>query len=109
MFFRLRIFGLRQNEFCDQRMLRIEAWPGRTEVSKALDQQASAREKQQGQGDLGDYEQRYRVVSNKLVAGRPLLHIYSEQPPGDGFAPSSPDLEDVFLQLTGDHELGGGS
>jgi ABC-2 type transport system ATP-binding protein len=47
--------------------------------------------------ELADYEQRFRVVSNKLVSGRPLLHIYSEQPPGDGFAPSAPDLEDVFF------------
>jgi ABC-2 type transport system ATP-binding protein len=47
--------------------------------------------------ELGDYEQRFRVVSNKLVSGRPLLHIYSEQAPGDGFAPSAPDLEDVFF------------
>jgi ABC-type multidrug transport system ATPase subunit len=47
--------------------------------------------------ELATYEQQYRVVSNKLVAGRPLLHVYGEQPPGDGFVPSSPDLEDVFF------------
>jgi ABC-type multidrug transport system ATPase subunit len=47
--------------------------------------------------DLATYEQQYRVVSNKLVGGRPLIHVYGEQPPGDGFAASSPDLEDVFF------------
>jgi hypothetical protein len=31
------------------------------------------------------------------VGGRPLLHVYSDQPPGDGFSPSAPDLEDVFF------------
>lgn len=47
--------------------------------------------------ELATYEQRFRVVSNKLVGGRPLLHVYGEQPPGDGFTPSAPDLEDVFF------------
>jgi ABC-2 type transport system ATP-binding protein len=47
--------------------------------------------------ELAHYEQTFHVVSNKLVGGRPLLHIFSEQPPGDGFAPSAPDLEDVFF------------
>ena len=47
--------------------------------------------------ELHGYEQRYRVVSTKLVAGRPLLHVYSDAPLSDGFAPSAPDLEDVFF------------
>lgn len=47
--------------------------------------------------ELAAYEQQFRVVSNKLVGGRPLLHVYGEQPPGDGFTPSAPDLEDVFF------------
>ncbi|HET6934221.1 MAG TPA: ABC transporter ATP-binding protein [Candidatus Angelobacter sp.] len=47
--------------------------------------------------ELAHYEQTFRVVSNKLVGGRPFLHVYGEQPPGDGFAPSQPDLEDVFF------------
>jgi ABC-type multidrug transport system ATPase subunit len=47
--------------------------------------------------ELAHYEQTFQVVSNKLVAGRPFLHVYGEQPPGDGFRPSQPDLEDVFF------------
>jgi ABC-2 type transport system ATP-binding protein len=47
--------------------------------------------------ELATYEQKFRVVSNKLVGGRPLLHVYDEAPPGDGFSPSNPDLEDVFF------------
>ena len=47
--------------------------------------------------ELAQYEQAFRVVSNKLVGGRPFLHVYGEQPPGDGFLPSQPDLEDVFF------------
>ena len=47
--------------------------------------------------DLPGYEQRYRVISNRLVGGRPHLHVLSAQSPEDGFAPSVPDLEDVFF------------
>jgi ABC-type multidrug transport system ATPase subunit len=47
--------------------------------------------------DLPGYEQRYRVISNRLVGGRPHLHVLSAQSPEDGFALRVPDLEDVFF------------
>jgi ABC-2 type transport system ATP-binding protein len=47
--------------------------------------------------ELASYEQRYQVVSSKLVGGCPLLHVYSASPLGGGFAPSAPNLEDVFF------------
>ncbi|HEY4678652.1 MAG TPA: ABC transporter ATP-binding protein [Candidatus Angelobacter sp.] len=47
--------------------------------------------------ELAHYEQTFQVVSNKLVGGRPFLHVFGEQPPGDGFVPSQADLEDVFF------------
>jgi ABC-type multidrug transport system ATPase subunit len=47
--------------------------------------------------ELSDYERRYQVVSSRLVGGRPLLHIYSATPLSESFAPSAPDLEDVFF------------
>jgi len=47
--------------------------------------------------EMREYEQRYRVISNKLIAGKPLIHVYAAQNPGDGFQPVSPDLEDVFF------------
>jgi ABC-2 type transport system ATP-binding protein len=47
--------------------------------------------------DLSSYEQRYRVISNRLVGGHPHLHVLSAQSPEDGFIPSVPDLEDVFF------------
>jgi ABC-type multidrug transport system ATPase subunit len=46
---------------------------------------------------LTDYAERYSLISNKLVAGKPLIHVYSEADPLDGFAPAHPDLEDVFF------------
>jgi ABC-2 type transport system ATP-binding protein len=47
--------------------------------------------------ELADYEQRYKVVSSRLVGGRPFLHVYSASPLSNEFAPGAPDLEDVFF------------
>jgi ABC-2 type transport system ATP-binding protein len=47
--------------------------------------------------ELSAYEEKYRVISNRLIGGRPSLHVLSDQPLDSGFVPSSPDLEDVFF------------
>lgn len=47
--------------------------------------------------ELADYRQRYPVISSKLVAGKPLIHIFSDSDPGAGFQATAPDLEDVFF------------
>ena len=56
----------------------------------------------QGVELLAEYQQRYKIVSNKLVGGRPFLHVYSEAHLDSGFAPSAPDLEDVFFAKIND-------
>jgi len=48
-------------------------------------------------GELAAYQGRYAVISSRLFAGRPLLHVWSEEPPGNGFAPVAADLEDVYF------------
>jgi ABC-type multidrug transport system ATPase subunit len=50
-----------------------------------------------GKTELPAYEERYKVISNRLVGGRPLLHVLSQQSPEDGFTSTTPDLEDVFF------------
>ena len=47
--------------------------------------------------ELANYEQHYQVVSNRLVGGRRLLHVFSDSPLSEGFAASTPNLEDVFF------------
>lgn len=47
--------------------------------------------------DLVQHQNQYQVISTKLVAGRPLIHVYSDQRLGDGFESVAPDLEDVFF------------
>jgi ABC-type multidrug transport system ATPase subunit len=37
------------------------------------------------------------LISNKLVAGKPVIHVLGEQRPEDGFASVEPSLEDVFF------------
>ncbi len=46
---------------------------------------------------IEDYENRFVVISNKLLSGKPTLHILSEIDPGDGFENVEPDLEDVYF------------
>lgn len=58
--------------------------------------------------ELPDLEGRHRVISHKLIAGRPLVHVYSDADPGDGFQPAHPDLEDVFFtRISGIDSVGG--
>lgn len=47
--------------------------------------------------ELANRPWQYRVLSTKLVAGRPLVRIYSDVDPGNGFRSADPDLEDVFF------------
>ena len=47
--------------------------------------------------DLAKFEEQYKVISSRLVAGRPFIHVLSEQALNGGFQPSAPDLEDVFF------------
>ena len=44
-----------------------------------------------------EYTDRMHVISNKLVAGRPLIHVFADSAPEEGFIPVTPDLEDVFF------------
>lgn len=53
-----------------------------------------------GQDDLAAYQERFNVLSTRLVAGRPQINVYAESQPDDGFVGVEPDLEDVyFLQI----------
>jgi ABC-type multidrug transport system ATPase subunit len=51
--------------------------------------------------ELPRYEAEFDVISSKMIAGRPLIHVYSEQPLDAEFAPVRPSLEDVFFAKIG--------
>jgi len=46
---------------------------------------------------LPDYNQKYTVISSKLVAGIPEVHVLSNNIPDESFEPVDVDLEDVFF------------
>jgi ABC-type multidrug transport system ATPase subunit len=46
--------------------------------------------------EMGSYREQYQVISNMLVAGKPRIHIYSEEPVAD-FMPVEAGLEDVYF------------
>ncbi len=48
-------------------------------------------------GDLETHRTRYRVISTRLFAGRTVIHVMADAPPGDGFAPVAGGLEDVYF------------
>lgn len=51
--------------------------------------------------ELAGVQAAMEVISVRLVAGDPTVHVYSDTPPGDGFTPVEPTLEDVYLHRVG--------
>jgi ABC-2 type transport system ATP-binding protein len=47
--------------------------------------------------ELEGAKARYKVISTRLLAGRTVIHILSEDNPGDGFTPVEGGLEDVYF------------
>jgi ABC-type multidrug transport system ATPase subunit len=47
--------------------------------------------------ELQDYANNFSIISNKMVGGQPLIHIFSESTPEKGFEQVKPNLEDVFF------------
>ena len=46
---------------------------------------------------LGDHVAAHRVISTRLFAGRTIIHVASDAPPGDGFMPAAGSLQDVYF------------
>jgi ABC-type multidrug transport system ATPase subunit len=51
--------------------------------------------------DLDRYEAELSVISVRLQAGEPVIQVWSEDDPGDGFESVSPVLEDVYFHRVG--------
>ena len=46
---------------------------------------------------LDEIKAAHEVISTRLFAGRTIVHVLSDQDPGDGFSPVEGGLEDVYL------------
>jgi ABC-2 type transport system ATP-binding protein len=57
--------------------------------------------------ELPDVEREHAVISTRLLAGRTVVHVYAEAPPGSGFQPVEPGLEDVYFTVMGGHRGSG--
>ncbi len=54
-------------------------------------------EKRVAKIDLPEYQKNYKIISNKLVGGQPLIHVFSESNLDNGFSKAEENLEDVFF------------
>ena len=48
-------------------------------------------------GELASHRERYEVLSTRLFAGRTVVHILSDQDPGNGFTAVDAGLQDVYF------------
>ncbi len=54
-------------------------------------------QKSVNKSQLAAHQKAYSVISSRLVAGKPIIHIYSEQDPGNGFETVTAGLQDVYF------------
>lgn len=53
---------------------------------------------------LHEYQAKFNVLSTRLVAGKPVIHVFSDEQPEAGFHQINPDLEDVYFQRLRAHQ-----
>jgi ABC-2 type transport system ATP-binding protein len=47
--------------------------------------------------ELPQFQNEYKIISSKLVGGKPLIHAFSNENLGNGFVQTEENLEDVFF------------
>ena len=50
-----------------------------------------------GRDELQNYANEYKIISNKMIGGKPIIHVFSDEHPQNGFEQVTPNLEDVFF------------
>ncbi|MDB5235841.1 MAG: transporter ATP-binding protein [Hymenobacter sp.] len=53
--------------------------------------------------ELPTLEKTHAVISTRMLAGRTLVHVYSEEPPGPAFELVEPTLADVYFSVMAGH------
>src|SRR5919106_282797 len=53
--------------------------------------------------ELPAVERDHSVIATKLLAGRTIVHVYSDESPGVEFEPVEPDLKDVYFSVMRGH------
>lgn len=60
-------------------------------------------EKAISKAEIEAYQANYQVISSKLVSGRPIIHVLSDENPGNDFRAAAASLEDVFFAKISAH------
>ena len=56
--------------------------------------------------EIEAYKNNFNVISEKRIAGKPVIHVMADTAPDAGFRNMEPDLEDVyFSEIFGKREL----
>lgn len=56
-----------------------------------------------GKERLAEIAKGHSVISTKLFAGQTVVHVFSDEKPGNDFEPVEPDLEDVYFSTMAGH------
>jgi len=54
--------------------------------------------------ELEEHKSKYNVISERLVAGRPVIHVHSDTQPDASFTQTEADLEDVYFSKIKEEE-----
>ncbi len=90
----------RRMAIIDRGEILLEAEPQRAieELRGRIWQRTVSRE------ELPALETQLPVISTKMRAGRTIVHVYADTPPGEAFEAVEPDVEDVYFSvMTGHH------
>ncbi len=47
--------------------------------------------------ELETYKKHFKVIADRLLHGKPIIHIYAEKNPGNDFTPVTAELDDVYF------------
>lgn len=55
--------------------------------------------------EVESYQKRMNVISDRMSAGKPVIHVFAESQPEEGFEVVEADLEDVYFNTVTSHQL----
>ncbi|MEM1408556.1 MAG: ABC transporter ATP-binding protein [Bacteroidota bacterium] len=53
--------------------------------------------------EIGKYQEKYNVISQRFFAGRMMITILSDEMPSNGFDTKAPTLEDAYFKILSEH------
>ncbi len=56
-----------------------------------------------GKDEIGKYQEKYNVISQRFFAGKMMITILSEETPSNGFDTKAPSLEDAYFKILSEH------